>query len=157
MTQQRLRLVYRRLRFKNLRLMASGAIELWRSDTIWRRRLRHAVYKAAFKLENHQLRLALSAWRNVASNIAYVRTATLGGFVNGVEYGAKAQGKAFSAWFNLARENFRLESAVVRVTNRDLVKSYYHAWNEHAIAWKRKAEKFGRLIFAFETQVCEKH
>jgi hypothetical protein len=63
--------------------------------------------------------------------------------------------KSFRAWFNHCRENFRQEAAVVRMYNRMQLRAGYDTWHEHAIAWKRKAEKFGRLIYSFEIQVTK--
>lgn len=44
---------------------------------------------------------------------------------------------------------------MVRMYNRMRLRSAFHTWHEHAIAWKRRAEKFGRLIYSVEIQVTK--
>ena len=152
---RRLRLVLKRMRFKNLRLSALGALETWREQTDLSLKLMALNSRVLFMTDRRLLQQCLRSWQNEASNMSYVRSATIGGMSLGTFFGAQSKLKSFRAWFNHARENHRQESAIVRTYNRMQLRASYHQWNEHAIAWKRKTEKFSRMIFAFEIQVTK--
>jgi hypothetical protein len=152
---RRLRLVLKRMRFKNFRLSAQGALEIWREQTELSLKLIALNSRVLFMTDRRLLQQCLRSWQNEASNMSYVRSATSGGMSFGTFFGAQSKLKSFRAWFNHARESHRQESAIVRTYNRMQLRASYYLWNEHAIARKRKTEKFSRMIFAFETQVTK--
>jgi len=151
----RLRLVHKRMRFKNLRLSARTALDTWHDATVLGTKLMALNMRVLFMTDRRLQQKCLAAWNNTASSIAFVRDATVGGISAGNFFGAQAKLKSFRAWFSHTRENFRQESAVVRMYNKLSLSATYHTWNERAIAWKRKTERFGRIIFFFETRVMK--
>ena len=151
----RLRLALKRLRFRNLRLTARGALDIWRDQAMLGAKLMALNVRVLFMTDRRLQQKCLMGWHRVSSNMAFVRDATIGGMSLGKFFGAQAKLKSFRAWFNHARENFRQESAVIRMYDKVSLKATYHLWNERAIAWKRKTERFGRIIFFFETRVMK--
>ena len=97
----------------------------------------------------------LQSWHKTASQMSFVRRATLGGYKTGSFFGAQFKPKSFAAWFNHTRENHRQESAMVRLYNRMHLRASYRRWHSQAIAWKRQAEKYSRMIFSFDTQALK--
>jgi len=151
----RMGLVHKRMRFKNQRSCAKVTLDLWRDETVLSMKLMQLNSRVLFMTDRRLLQQCFRAWQNEAANIAFVRSATSGGMMCGTKFAAQAKLKGFRAWFNHSRENCRQEAAMMRVCDKMCVVAAYRMWNEHAIAWKRKTEKFGRLIFAFEMQIIK--
>ena len=153
--KQQLRLYGRRLRVKHCRLLAKGAMELWYNDTKWSSKLVEVNMRITAMNDYRWMRFCAQAWREEANSMALARSAALHGHSIGVKHGKQLKKQTFSNWFTHTRECSRLESSMVLVANRERVLTACHSWSEHAIAWKRKKERFGRRLFAYATQVCK--